>query len=227
MSTELYLNRKLYRYFESVQSEIMGSLRKPTIVLVHGAFQWPDCFDRLIPYLEDAGYAVNNHIRLPSTGNASTSSLQQDADTVREAVLHILDGDQQRQEEGSDCVMVMHSYGAIPTAQALRGLSREERGLNNTAVVKMVYLSCNMPRVGESHRQQLEDLSTRMGLRRTHDHVAINVSFREQDLCEDDDSNLQQTKPLVIDVGWRDNVRWDSRDDLQRPQRRGASALVC
>ncbi|KAJ5528334.1 hypothetical protein N7513_012493 [Penicillium frequentans] len=140
----------------------MNSSRKPTIMLLHGAFHWPDCFDSIAPLLKNAGYSVHNTTQFPSTGHGSSSSLQMDIDAVRAALLQILEGDP-GQNNGNDCVLVMHSYGAVPAVQALQGLSSKERGAGKTAVVKLVYLTCNIPRVGESHLQQYGDWATQTG----------------------------------------------------------------
>lgn len=135
----------------------------PTILLVHGAFHGPECFDALISPLKAAGYtSIKNDLKLPSAELNSSSSLQQDIDILRTKVLQVLDGVDGA--TGSNCVVVMHSYGAIPAAEALRGLSRSERGDNTTAVLKMVYLSCNIPRVGDSHLSQMTKWMEEMGL---------------------------------------------------------------
>lgn len=141
----------------------MASPTKPTILLVHGAFHGPECFDRLISPLKTAGYtSIKNDLKLPSTELNSSSSLQQDIDILRTTVLQILDGVDGA--TGSDCVVVMHSYSAVPAAEALRGMSRGERGDETTAVLKMVYLSCNIPRVGDSHFSQMTKWMEEIGL---------------------------------------------------------------
>jgi hypothetical protein len=131
---------------------------KTTLLLVHGAWHGPECFDALIPPLKTAGYfsAIKNDLKLPSAQPNSTSSLQEDINFLRATVLHILDD--------SDCVVVMHSYGSVPAAEALQGLSRSERGASNTAVVKMVYLTCNILKVGNTTVNQLVDWIEEMGL---------------------------------------------------------------
>lgn len=58
----------------------------------------------------------------------------------------------------------MHSYGAVPAAEALQGLSPNERGDKGTAVVKMVYLSCNIPKVGDSQFGQMTVCFQELGL---------------------------------------------------------------
>jgi pimeloyl-ACP methyl ester carboxylesterase len=131
---------------------------KTTILFVHGAFHGPECFVKLIPLLKAAGYtSIKNDLKLPSTEPNSASSLQQDIDALRAAALQILDG-------GDNCVVVMHSYGAVPAAEALQGLSPKERGEKATAVMKMVYLSCNIPKVGDSQLGQMTVSFQELGL---------------------------------------------------------------
>lgn len=134
----------------------MTPLKKATIILIHGAFHGPECFRPLTPYLLSAGYPCIDDLALPGTGNNSTSSLQQDADAIRDAVLDVLEGDEEKGREGNNCVLVMHSYGAVPAAQGLGGLDRESRGEGKTAILKMVYLTCNIPKLGESHWEQFQ-----------------------------------------------------------------------
>ncbi|EED14687.1 conserved hypothetical protein [Talaromyces stipitatus ATCC 10500] len=146
----------------------MASSNKPTVLFVHGAFHGPDCFDALISPLKAADYfgSIKNNLKLPSAELNSSSSLQQDIDVLRAEVLKVLDGPTVTNgpRGGSDCVVVMHSYGAVPAAEALRGLGRSERGVGNTAVVKMVYLSCNIPKAGDSHVGQLTAWIAERGL---------------------------------------------------------------
>ena len=146
----------------------MISTNRPTVLFVHGAFHGPDCFGALISPLKAAQFfgSINNDLKLPSAELNSSTSLQQDVDVLRAKVLQVLDGSTVANgpREGSDCVVVMHSYGAVPAAEALRGLSRSERGAGRTAVVKMVYLSCNIPKVGDSVVGQLTAWAEERGL---------------------------------------------------------------
>lgn len=151
-------------------------------MLLHGAFHWSDCFDSIAPLLKNAGYSVHNTTQFPSTGHGSSSTLQMDIDAVRAALLQILEGDP-GQNNGKDCVLVMHSYGAIPAVQALQGLSSKERGAGRTAVVKLVYLTCNIPRVGESHLQQYGDWATKTGWITEESESPVSINVGSSKLC--------------------------------------------
>ena len=65
---------------------------------------------------------------------------------------------------GSDGVVILHSDGAVPAAEALHGLSRSEKGDKSTAVLNMVDLSCNIPKIRDSHLSQMTKWTKRMEL---------------------------------------------------------------
>jgi hypothetical protein len=138
----------------------MPQPRQPTIVLVSGAFHDQDYYDAIIPWLRRTKYPLDLNIKLPSVGNNSASSLQEDADAIRNGVLNVLD----EVEGGNNVVMVLFSYASIPAAQGLVGLDQKTRGSGKTAILKFLFLSCNMPRIGESHRSQSGDWAKSLGL---------------------------------------------------------------
>ena len=72
---------------------------------------------------------------------------------IRNGVLNVLD----KVEGGNNVVIVLFSYGAIPAAQGLVGLDQKTRGPGKTAILKFLFISCNMPAIGESHSQQFND----------------------------------------------------------------------
>ena len=86
----------------------------PTILLVHGAWHGAWCWDAVIPLLEAKGRAVRA-IDLPTVHapNKAELGLADDVKAVTDAVAAI-DG---------PVVVVAHSYGGVPTTQALAGAS--------------------------------------------------------------------------------------------------------
>jgi pimeloyl-ACP methyl ester carboxylesterase len=98
----------------------MGGLR--TLVLVHGAFQGPWCFDLIRPALEDRGVpTVAPHLAL--------DTLADDVATVRGAI-DAIDG---------PVVLLGHSYAG--TVNTWAG--------DHPAVASLIYLAAGMPDVGE------------------------------------------------------------------------------
>src|SRR5690242_14165031 len=96
-------------------------MTKPTIVAVHGAWHSPECWQPLTEILQTHGYSVRA-VALPSVvdeGAQPPSDPRDDIAAVREAILAVL--------EGSDVLVVPHSYGGIPTTSAVKGLDRKSR----------------------------------------------------------------------------------------------------
>ena len=123
-------------------------ISRPTIILVHGSWQSPEIFTFLIPRLEKAGYSVFAP-SLPSSGaNPPLKNFDEDVKVIRSTVKSVLD-------TGKDVVIVMHSYGAIPGCEALKGLKDEggpqAQGRYNTGkVLKLAFLAAMVVPVGGS-----------------------------------------------------------------------------
>jgi pimeloyl-ACP methyl ester carboxylesterase len=107
---------------------------KPTLVLVHGSWHTPACFQSLITQLETSGF-ICIAVALPSMQGAN--DLSADTAAVRNAVLHELDA-------GKNVVVVAHSYGGMPTSNALADLGRSTRG-DKPSVLALVYLCAFLP----------------------------------------------------------------------------------
>lgn len=83
---------------------------------------------------------------LPSTGSTSPlTSNQPDVLAVRQVLEELTDS-------GKDIIVVAHSYGSIPTCEAVKGLRREERGKLGKAggVVRLVFIAAWLLWEGES-----------------------------------------------------------------------------
>ncbi|GGO02577.1 alpha/beta hydrolase [Micromonospora parathelypteridis] len=102
----------------------------PSLVLVPGAWHKPEHLALLTDELRD----VDVHtVTLASSGDepAKLGDMHQDASLIRDAVA-VIDG---------PVVVVAHSYGGIPTSQALAGIDNVQR---------IVYLAAFQIEVGES-----------------------------------------------------------------------------
>ena len=107
---------------------------RPTILLVHGAWHGPWCWDLLRPHLETLGYPTVA-VQLPSaTASRAQPPAGLDADTgciVRQ--IDRIDG---------PVALVGHSYGGAPvTAAAAARLNR---------IAHLIYLAAYLPDSGES-----------------------------------------------------------------------------
>lgn len=104
----------------------------PAVLLVHGAWHGSWCWDRVRPVLEASGRAVHV-VDLPTVHAADKAelTLADDVRTVRDAV-DAIDG---------PVVVVAHSYGGVPTTQALVGAAN---------VTHIVYIAAFALDAGES-----------------------------------------------------------------------------
>ena len=98
---------------------------KPTFVLVHGAWHTPAHWDPLITSLKSHDYtavapALPSMIDPDTPGSIVAVDQDSDIAAVREAIMHQLG-------QGSDVIVVPHSYGGMPAVSALRDLDTATR----------------------------------------------------------------------------------------------------
>jgi pimeloyl-ACP methyl ester carboxylesterase len=102
----------------------------PTLLLVHGSWHGPWCWEKLTPKLEALGLPWAT-VALPSVGDAGAAlgSIFDDAAAIEAAVAGI----------AGDVVVVAHSYGGVPATQATY----------SDKVRHIVYLGAFMPDLGQ------------------------------------------------------------------------------
>lgn len=123
----------------------MVSVNRPTIVFVPGAWHSPSCFEPLPKLLYAEKYEVVG-VTLPSVGaEPPVSSFDPDVAAIRETVLSIL-------ELGKDVVLAVHSYGAIPTSEAVKGLGLQDRFQEGKkgAVLRIIYIAAIVAHEGDT-----------------------------------------------------------------------------
>ncbi|KKK14460.1 hypothetical protein P175DRAFT_0551483 [Aspergillus ochraceoroseus IBT 24754] len=110
---------------------------KPTIILVPGAWHSPDCYDRVIEYLHEAGYKTEK-VHLPSVGPPEHyTDFSADVAHVRKYIEKAVNA-------GQKVVVVVHSYGGLPGNEAIKDLdlkTRQSRGLEGG--VSHLFLCCS------------------------------------------------------------------------------------
>lgn len=94
-----------------------------TILLIHGAWHGPWCWNDQIPELQKLGYDVET-VHLPSTQGIAGKTQFDDCDTVRACLEALLSA-------GKRVVVVAHSYGGPIGSGAIIGLSEQERTAKN------------------------------------------------------------------------------------------------
>jgi pimeloyl-ACP methyl ester carboxylesterase len=112
-------------------------MKRPTIVLIPGAWHTPEYWGPVAKTLEAVGYKTRT-VTLPSVkvSDVPPDDLRADIFAIREVVQEVLD-------EGSDAVVVPHSYGGLPTTGAIKGLDPKSRQATEkaTAVVGIAGIS--------------------------------------------------------------------------------------
>ncbi|KAJ5640035.1 uncharacterized protein N7484_007897 [Penicillium longicatenatum] len=108
-----------------------------TILFVPGAWHNPDCYDPVVQRLEAVGYKTDK-VHLP-TVDPPTHYLDFSADVsrIRAQIEHAVN-------EGRDVVVVAHSYGGLPSNEAIKGLdinTRQKVGL--TGGVTHLFFCCS------------------------------------------------------------------------------------
>ncbi len=106
-------------------------MESPTLLLVHGSWHGPWCWDLLLPELHVLGLRTAT-VALPSMGTRreDLGSLHDDAAAIERAAASL----------PGDVVVVAHSYGGVPTTQARFGPN----------VRHLVFLGAFLPDVGQA-----------------------------------------------------------------------------
>lgn len=103
----------------------------PSLLLVHGSWHGPWCWEKLTPELDRLGIAWRT-VALPCVGDDASKlgTVADDAAVIEKAAREI----------AGDVVVVAHSYGGVPTTEARLGAN----------VKHLVYLGAFMPDVGQA-----------------------------------------------------------------------------
>lgn len=109
--------------------------RRSTLVLVHGSFHGPWCWDRVVPYFESAGFSVS----CPALPEISSPTIQR-SDHVTALAETLTD---------EPIILVGHSYAGMLLAEAARAAAEE--------IVQCIYFDAFVPEVGESAFELLGD----------------------------------------------------------------------
>ncbi|KAH7408156.1 Alpha/beta hydrolase fold-1 [Phaeosphaeria sp. MPI-PUGE-AT-0046c] len=116
-------------------------MSKPTIILVPGSFAPETIYRKTILHLRSLGFPAVA-LRIPSTTKRmplAPATMSDDADVIKRSVEAVT-------ATGKEVVVVCHSYGGMPTTQALAGLK---------GVKRVVYLAAIVPKVGESNVESM------------------------------------------------------------------------
>jgi pimeloyl-ACP methyl ester carboxylesterase len=112
---------------------------KPEFIFIPGAWHSPSSFSPVTTLLTARGY-ISHGIALPSVGaSPALKSFDLDVEAIRNTVNSVL-------SSGKDVVLVMHSYGSIPTGEALASyveqLESGAEAQGKGRVLRLVYVTC-------------------------------------------------------------------------------------
>jgi len=109
-------------------------MSKPTILLVPGAWHTPSGFSPLTNYLTQHGYTVEGI----SLGSVGSSAPQPNFDADVQAIASTI---RKHADQGSDILILFHSYGGIPGSSACEGLLKSDRETagKNGGIVHLIY----------------------------------------------------------------------------------------
>ncbi|KAF1956051.1 alpha/beta-hydrolase [Byssothecium circinans] len=119
----------------------------PTIVLIPGAWHVPQHYTPLIDSLKARKFDIVAD-RLPSVGSKTPreQSVARDADFIKDnLLLPIINS-------GKEVLLLMHSYGGCPGADAAKGLSKKERQVagKKGGIVGLVFMCAFVAAEGDS-----------------------------------------------------------------------------
>ncbi|KPM46053.1 hypothetical protein AK830_g434 [Neonectria ditissima] len=110
------------------------------IVLAHGGFHLPSCFDLAIERFKAAGFSPVIAVRHPSIGTDTKITCEDDGRNIQEAIAPYL-------YQGKEFLGISHSYGGTPLTIAAKGNSVAERAVEGKkgGFRAVVYVTSNMP----------------------------------------------------------------------------------
>ena len=96
--------------------------RKPTLVLVPGAWHNTETWDKIASLMETKQYKCVR-VALPSTMSNPSATFWEDIQAVRNSIVVEV-------TQGRDVVVVVHSYGGVVGSSAIKGLVRHEQDVS-------------------------------------------------------------------------------------------------
>lgn len=130
---------------------------KPTLLIIPGSFAIAQMYytvlDEIVKLDPDIKAYVNNLPSATRNPPESPASLEDDVDFFQSLIEKIAD-------HGEDVVVMAHSYGGIVGTESVKGMTkaaRKEQGKPG-GVVRIVYLSAQVPPVGRSLLDQAGEL---------------------------------------------------------------------
>ncbi|KAJ5729618.1 alpha/beta-hydrolase [Penicillium malachiteum] len=93
----------------------------PTLVLVHGSWHQPSCYDKITKLLQEQYKLKCVCPSLPSTRDNPAATFKDDLDATQKAIADEVN-------QGRDVIVVAHSYGGIVGSSAIKGFAPPRDG---------------------------------------------------------------------------------------------------
>ena len=137
---------------QAISRQTPSKISLPTIVLIPGAWHSPQHYAKLIDSLEACKFDVVTE-RLPSVGSKTPreQSVFKDADFIQNHLLLPIIS------SGKDVLLLMHSYGGCPGADAAKGLSKADRQAagKKGGIIGLVFMCAFVAGEGDSLKSKL------------------------------------------------------------------------
>jgi hypothetical protein len=165
MAPQLQINSFLYKYyllntliviiFSHSASTLNMATAKSTFVFVQG-LAWPKAFQEVAALLANKGYP-RAFVTLASVGvEPPLTGFEKDVDAVEKTAGKLI-------HTSEDVILMMHSYGGLPSCQAMASImDNNERGNWKGRVLRMVWLCGFVLREGGSFFQGVEQEGSSM-----------------------------------------------------------------
>jgi len=97
----------------------------PTLVLVHGSWHGPICYDPIVKLLQGKHKLKCIAITLPSTTGNPDATFKDDLDAARDAI-------SSETNAGRDVIVIAHSYGGMVGSSAIKGFARPRHAVETS-----------------------------------------------------------------------------------------------
>jgi pimeloyl-ACP methyl ester carboxylesterase len=163
---------------------------KPSIVLVHGAWEQSDVWGHVTPALEKDGYRVIE-VTMPGRPQSPAAPDQVSLDLYRDTILHAIAA------EKRPVVLVGHSFAGFPISAAAEKAPKK--------IKTLVYLAAYLPKDGQSLLELgNSDRDSKVGpalqVEKDRGVIAIAYDARADLFASDGPDGLRQVVPgLIVD----------------------------
>jgi len=128
----------------------MPRSKTPTFLFVPGGWHLPDYYSPIIESLADSGYDSET-VTLNINADPPLEDLEPEVDSVLSKLRPLL-------KAGKEVIVVSHSYGGIPTTEAVGRLMEEQSSrADEGKVARLVYITAFVPAKGDSMLSMIGD----------------------------------------------------------------------